>query len=148
MYKNTPLGNGFYLSPDLNISIPHSHGGFGWGASTIGGHLSCIAMCEVIDTPDGINYNKPITDEGDGVNNDDGNLSSENTFDTKATHYLVTNSDFLRVRYLLVYAKQPTSIRFSTSNVNRNGCRIPIINLKKKRVRRKYETNYFTMISY
>lgn len=62
--QKTPLGSGFYLSSDLNISLSHSHGGFGWGASSIGGHLSCIAMCEVIDTPDGINYKKPVTDEG------------------------------------------------------------------------------------
>ncbi|XP_068626935.1 protein mono-ADP-ribosyltransferase PARP16 [Battus philenor] len=121
MSKNTSLGSGFYLSPDLSISLPYSHCGYGWGASSIGGHLSCIAMCEVIDTPEGINYKKPITDEGDGLSQDDNNkISSENTSDTRMTHYLVTNSDFLRVRYLLVYAKQPTSIRFSTSNLSRN----------------------------
>ncbi|CAD0194782.1 unnamed protein product [Chrysodeixis includens] len=62
--KNTLLGNGVYLSPELNISLPYSHGGFGWGASCIGGHLSCIAMCEVIDAPEGINYQKPVSNEG------------------------------------------------------------------------------------
>ncbi|CAK1602007.1 unnamed protein product [Parnassius mnemosyne] len=116
--QNTTLGSGLYLSPDLNVSLPHSHGGFGWGASCIGGHLSCIAMCEVIDTPDGINVRKPITDEGDGVNNEDTNQQL-NTTDVKASYY-VTNSDLLRLRYLLVYAKQPTSIRFSTTNAHRN----------------------------
>lgn len=58
-------GNGVYLSPELSLSLPYSHGGFGWGASCIGGHLSCVAMCEVIDTPEGINYQaKPVTNEG------------------------------------------------------------------------------------
>lgn len=57
--------------------------------------------------------------KGDAVNNDDSNVSSENNF--KMTEYLVTNSEFLRMRYLLVYAKQPTSIRFSSLNANRNG---------------------------
>ncbi|CAG4978838.1 unnamed protein product [Parnassius apollo] len=118
MCKNTALGSGLYLSPDLNVSLPHSHGGFGWGASCIGGHLSCIAMCEVIDTPDGINVRKPITDEGDGVNNE-GTNQQVNSTDVKASYY-VTNSDLLRLRYLLVYAKQPTSIRFSTTNSHRH----------------------------
>lgn len=58
------MGKGISLSPELNISLTHSHGGFGWGASCIGGHLSCVAMCEVIDAPEGINYQKPITNEG------------------------------------------------------------------------------------
>lgn len=63
-FQNTLLGNGVYLSTDLNVSLPYSHGGFGWGASCIGGHLSCIAMCEVIDAPEGINYHKPVSNEG------------------------------------------------------------------------------------
>lgn len=58
------MANGVYLSTELSMSLPHSHGGFGWGASCIGGHLSCIAMCEVIDAPEGINYYKPISNEG------------------------------------------------------------------------------------
>lgn len=64
IFQNTLLGNGVYLSPDINMSLPYSHGGFGWGASCIGGHLSCVALCEVIDAPEGINYQKPVTSEG------------------------------------------------------------------------------------
>lgn len=58
------MGSGVYLSSELSLCLPYSHGGFGWGASCIGGHLSCIAMCEVIDAPEGINYQKPVTSEG------------------------------------------------------------------------------------
>lgn len=58
------LGNGVHLLPEVNTTMPFSHGGFGWGASCIGGHLSCIAMCEVIDAPEGINYQKPVSNEG------------------------------------------------------------------------------------
>ncbi|XP_028156096.1 protein mono-ADP-ribosyltransferase PARP16 isoform X2 [Ostrinia nubilalis] len=117
--KNTLLGNGVYLSTDLNISLPYSHGGFGWGASCIGGHLSCIAMCEVIDAPEGINYQKPVTNEGDGIYEDekskilDTGLEGQNL-----SQYIVTNCDLVRLRYLLVYAKQPASMRFPTTNPN------------------------------
>ncbi|CAK1539978.1 unnamed protein product [Leptosia nina] len=118
--KTTLLGNGVYLSPELSISMPHSHGGFGWGASCIGGHLSCVALCEVIDAPDGINYQRPVSNEGDGHYKEDSEGPSEQTFDPKTAHYVVTNCDLVRVRYLLVYAKQPASMRFPTSNPNRN----------------------------
>ncbi|PZC79155.1 protein mono-ADP-ribosyltransferase PARP16 [Helicoverpa armigera] len=119
--KNTLLGNGVYLSPELNISLPYSHGGFGWGASCIGGHLSCIAMCEVIDAPEGINYQKPVSNEGDGIYEDEkSKLLTEQGCDGQMTQYIVTNCDLVRVRYMLVYAKQPASMRFPTANVNRN----------------------------
>ncbi|XP_072943817.1 acetylcholinesterase-like [Epargyreus clarus] len=119
--KTTLLGNGVYLSPDLSLSLPYSHGGFGWGASCIGGHLSCIAMCEVIDAPEGINYQKPVTSGGDGVQDDGKSKKAiEPKSDAQMTHYIVTNCDLVRVRYLLVYAKQPVSMRFITANSNRN----------------------------
>ncbi|CAG9581373.1 unnamed protein product [Danaus chrysippus] len=119
--KATIMANGVYLSTELSMSLPHSHGGFGWGASCIGGHLSCIAMCEVIDAPEGINYYKPISNEGDGTYEDDKNKESdENDLNTRTASYVVTNSELMRMRYLLVYAKQPTSMRFSTTSTNRN----------------------------
>ncbi|XP_049881636.1 protein mono-ADP-ribosyltransferase PARP16 [Pectinophora gossypiella] len=123
--KNTMLGNGVYLSSELSVSLPYSHGGFGWGASVIGGHLSCVAMCEVVDAPDGINYQRPVTNEvGDG-GDEKSKLFLEqagegNNNNTTMAHYLVTNCDLVRVRYLLVYAKQPASMRFPTPSVSRS----------------------------
>ncbi|XP_050666448.1 protein mono-ADP-ribosyltransferase PARP16 [Leptidea sinapis] len=119
--KPTTLGNGVSLSPELSVSLPYSHGGFGWGASCIGGHLSCVALCEVIDAPDGINYRKPVTNEGDGVYEDKAKGSQDQNGDNRTVHYVITNCDLVRVKYLLVYAKQPTSMRFPTGNTNRNG---------------------------
>ncbi|CAH4031117.1 protein mono-ADP-ribosyltransferase PARP16 [Pieris brassicae] len=118
--KTTLLGNGIHLSPELSISMPHSYGGFGWGASCIGGHLSCVALCEIIDTPEGINYQRPVSNEGDGRCKDDSEEHGDTSFDQKHINYLVTNCDLVRVRYLLVYAKQPASMRFPSSNTNRN----------------------------
>lgn len=37
------------------------------------------------------------------------------------TSYIVTNCDLVRVRYLLVYAKQPSSLRYPTTSSNRDG---------------------------
>ncbi|XP_039755632.1 acetylcholinesterase-like [Pararge aegeria] len=118
LHKTNIKGNGVNLSPELCLSIPYSHGGFGWGASCIGGHLSCIAMCEVIDAHEGINYHvKPVTNEGDGVYEQEKMLNAETG--ARTSHFVVTNCDLIRVRYLLVYAKQPTSMRFPTTTSNR-----------------------------
>lgn len=38
------------------------------------------------------------------------------------SQYIVTNCDLVRVRYMLVYAKQPASMRFPTAgSIHRNG---------------------------
>lgn len=102
--KNTSIGNGVYLSQELGVSLPHSHCGYGWGASCLGGRLSCVAMCEVIDAPDGINLQRPSC-EGDIAGDDEKKLPPQ-------SHYIVTNYDLVRVRYLLVYARQPIASRF------------------------------------
>ncbi|XP_023939523.1 protein mono-ADP-ribosyltransferase PARP16 [Bicyclus anynana] len=120
LHKTNVAGNGINLSPELSLSLPYSHGGFGWGASCIGGHLSCVAMCEVIDALEGINYQiKPVTNEGDAVYDEDKSTNAES--DTRTPQFVVTNCDLIRARYLLVYAKQPTSMRFPTTISNRDG---------------------------
>ncbi|KAI8438462.1 hypothetical protein MSG28_010971 [Choristoneura fumiferana] len=98
--KNTMVGNGVYLSSELAVSLPYSHGGFGWGASCIGGHLSCVALCEVIDAPDGINYHRPIVPNegfsGDSAHEDDKKkVKAEEHLPT--SHYIVTNCDLIKV---------------------------------------------------
>ncbi|KAI5640550.1 poly(ADP-ribose) polymerase catalytic domain-containing protein [Phthorimaea operculella] len=118
--KTTVLGNGVYLSPELSVILPYSHGGFGWGASVVGGHLSCVAMCEVIDAPEGINCQRPVTNEGDAIQEKNKPMPEQGE-GPMTPHYLVTNCDLVRVRYLIVYAKQPTSIRFSAPSNNRRG---------------------------
>ncbi|XP_063548663.1 protein mono-ADP-ribosyltransferase PARP16 [Cydia strobilella] len=116
----TMVGNGLYLTSELSASLPYSRGGFGWGASCIGGHISCVALCELIDAPEGINYQKPSSNEG--YSGDTGRAGYDrHTADRRpAAHYIVTNSDLIRVRYILVYAKQPTLMRFPTTSGNRH----------------------------
>ncbi|XP_063375744.1 protein mono-ADP-ribosyltransferase PARP16 [Cydia amplana] len=116
--QSTMVGNGLYLTSELSASLPYSRGGFGWGASCIGGHISCVALCEVIDAPEGINYQKPSSNEG--YSGDTGRAGYDrHTADHRAAaHYIVTNSDLIRVRYILVYAKQPNLMRFATTSGN------------------------------
>ncbi|XP_047985384.1 protein mono-ADP-ribosyltransferase PARP16 [Leguminivora glycinivorella] len=119
--QSTMVGNGLYLTSELSASLPYSRGGFGWGASCIGGHISCVALCEVIDAPEGINYQKP-TSSNEGYSGDTAGAGFERhaVNPRAAAHYIVTNSDLIRLRYILVYAKQPTFMRFPTTSGNRN----------------------------
>ncbi|RVE44224.1 hypothetical protein evm_011123 [Chilo suppressalis] len=57
---------------------------------------------------------------GDGVYTDDKNqLVSDPALEGQnLSQYIVTNCDLVRLRYLLVYAKQPASMRFPTTSVN------------------------------
>lgn len=62
---------------------------------------------------------------GDGIYEDsekknNNNILTEHGLEGPLTQYIVTNCDLVRVRYLLVYAKQPASMRFPTTSVNRN----------------------------
>lgn len=62
---------------------------------------------------------------GDGIYEDEkSKLLTEQGCDGQMTQYIVTNCDLVRVRYMLVYAKQPASMRFPTASVNRNGISI------------------------
>jgi len=46
------FGRGIYLSSELSMSLPYSAAGYGWGGSILGCHLSCVALCELVDHPD------------------------------------------------------------------------------------------------
>jgi hypothetical protein len=64
--------------------------------------------------------------KGDGIFEDEKNSLKESGIEGKSlSQYIVTNCDLVRLRYLLVYAKQPASMRFPTSNSSdRNGKKI------------------------
>ncbi|KAL4712656.1 hypothetical protein ACJJTC_007953, partial [Scirpophaga incertulas] len=115
--KKTIVGTGIYFSTD--VSLPYSLGGFGWGASCIGGHISCIALCEIIDAPEGINYQRRIYKEGDGTyENEHGTRLKETGIEKKISQYIITNPDLVRLKYLLIYAKQTSSMRFPIMSSN------------------------------
>ncbi|XP_011558882.2 protein mono-ADP-ribosyltransferase PARP16 [Plutella xylostella] len=118
-------GGGMFLSPELSASLPHSAGGFGWGASCLGGHLACVALCEILDVPEGINYQRPVTNQGDGGYDDSRSVDRKSNADEaiykQLPNYYVTNAELVRVRYLLIYAKPLASSRLPTGHNKKDG---------------------------
>ncbi|XP_015175960.1 PREDICTED: mono [ADP-ribose] polymerase PARP16 [Polistes dominula] len=98
MCKKSLYGKGIYLSSELGVSLPYSPVGYGWGGSVLGSELSCVALCELINHPAIKKHNPKARIQ---------NTSSESV---PNKYYLVTNSDLVRIRYLLVYSQevQPT----------------------------------------
>jgi poly[ADP-ribose] polymerase 16 len=47
--QNSLFGHGIYLSSELSMSLLYSPMGYGWGWSTVGREMSCVALCEVVD---------------------------------------------------------------------------------------------------
>jgi len=50
--QNSLFGHGIYLSSELTVSLPYSPMGYGWGQSSVGSEMSCVALCEIVDHPD------------------------------------------------------------------------------------------------
>ncbi|XP_049964745.1 protein mono-ADP-ribosyltransferase PARP16 [Schistocerca serialis cubense] len=109
--KNSLFGSGIYLSTEMSMSLPYSPTGYGWGKSILGPSLSIVALCEAIDHPD-VHYPRPV--------NKSGAAAAPSRKKQKAPpdsiggevpekYILVTNSDLVRVRYLLVYNKPQAS---------------------------------------
>lgn len=50
-FKVSVFGEGTYLSSELSVSLLYSPTGEGWKSSSLGGKLSCVCVCEMIDDP-------------------------------------------------------------------------------------------------
>ncbi|KAG7196686.1 hypothetical protein KM043_016018 [Ampulex compressa] len=96
--KTSIFGKGIYLSSELGVSLPYSRIGYSWGGSVLGSEMSCIALCEVVDHPDVKTGNS-----GDDVRS---MVPDSEGGRVPKKHYLVTNSDLVRVRYLLIYSEE------------------------------------------
>ncbi|XP_028399236.1 protein mono-ADP-ribosyltransferase PARP16-like [Dendronephthya gigantea] len=95
--KTSLFGEGTYLSSDLNVSILYSKFGEGWKHSRLGNNLSCIAVCEIIDHPD---VKRSV--QGPGRQSRSRAQNSEGG-DVPEKYFVVTNNQFVRVKYILVY---------------------------------------------
>ncbi|XP_022915392.2 protein mono-ADP-ribosyltransferase PARP16 [Onthophagus taurus] len=91
--KTNPLfGEGIYLSKHLSTSIIYAPYGAGWINSIIGENLSVVAVCEYIDD---ISKQRKLKDSRGS---------------TIKGMIVVTDSDYIRVNYLLVFSKKIKSI--------------------------------------
>ncbi|KYQ49075.1 Poly [ADP-ribose] polymerase 16 [Trachymyrmex zeteki] len=97
MCKRSEFGKGIYFSSELGVSLPYSPVGYGWGGSLLGSEISCIALCELINHPD--------IKRGDSRDNAQNTLSDSVGGRIPDKYFVVTNSDLVRIRYLLVYTQ-------------------------------------------
>ena len=105
MCKKSLFGKGIYLSSELGVSLPYSPVGYGWGCSILGSEMSCIALCELINHAD--------VKAGDSENNARNMVTSSIGRKVPNKYYLVTNSELVRVRYLLVYSQEVQTTRYT-----------------------------------
>lgn len=97
MCKKSIFGKGIYLSSELGVSLPYSPIGYGWGGSLLGSDISCIALCELINHPD--------VKRGDSRNDVQNTLDDSVGGRIPNKYFVVTNSDLVKVRYLLIYTQ-------------------------------------------
>lgn len=95
--KNTLFGEGTYLSSDLSVSMPYSQKAKAWQKSIVGESLSCVAVCQIIDHPD-VKCQTEDTDKRRARAPD--SLGG----DVPDKYYVVTNSELVRLKYLLVFS--------------------------------------------
>lgn len=91
------------------MSLSYSPVGYGWGGSLLGSEISCIALCELINHPD--------IKRGDSRDSAQNTLSDSIGGRIPDKYFVVTNSDLVRIRYLLVYAQD----LYSASTANSSG---------------------------
>lgn len=103
--KTALFGEGTYLTSDLSLALLYSPNGLGWQNSLLGPILSCVAVCEVIDHPDV----KCQTKKKDSKELDRrrARVRHSEGGDVPPRYFVVTNSELLRVRFLLVYSQKP-----------------------------------------
>lgn len=113
MNKNGIFGEGTYLSSELSISLHYSPSGLGWAKSQLGGQLSCVAVCEIIDDPSV----KCQLKEGEaGAKRSRALVPNSMAGEVPEKYYVIRNNDVVKVKYLLIYADK---ISNNTSLPNR-----------------------------
>ncbi|XP_076294533.1 protein mono-ADP-ribosyltransferase PARP16 [Lasioglossum baleicum] len=109
MCKRSLFGEGIYLSSELGVSLPYSRVGYGWGGSILGSEMSCIALCELVNHVDVRSSDTELVAETMARYSLGGRVPNK--------YYLVTNSELVRVRYLLVYSQEV----HTTRSINNRG---------------------------
>ncbi|XP_077295349.1 poly(ADP-ribose) polymerase 16 [Arctopsyche grandis] len=121
MNKTKLYGSGTYLSSELSVSLPYSPGAFGWENSCLGRYLSCVALCELIDSPNGlVSQNSASNGAKNNPNHSKAKASDSMAGEIPHKYYIVFNNDLIRVRYLLVYAREtPLSKTLYSSHIQK-----------------------------
>lgn len=96
--KNALFGEGTYLSQEPSISLHYSPANKTWNKSVIGQRMSCLLVAETINDPShvktGINENSNVGDE------------KKKSTNVPEKYFIVSNNDYVRVKYVLIYAEK------------------------------------------
>ncbi|XP_065836845.1 protein mono-ADP-ribosyltransferase PARP16-like [Oscarella lobularis] len=105
--KNSLFGVGTYLSTDLSVCMPYSPIGQSWTQSELGRLMSCVAICEVVNHPQ-LKSGRIQARKSEG-----GEMVDDKVPDK---YYIVGNNEFLRVKYVLVFADKDSKKSIKSSN--------------------------------
>lgn len=89
--KNALFGEGTYLSGEPSISLHYSPSNKTWSKSLIGQRMSCLLVCETIN---------------DSTHVKTGFNSKTTSNQIPEKYFIVKNNDYVRVKYVLVYAEK------------------------------------------
>lgn len=96
------FGKGIYLSNEISVCTNFAPFGETWTKSTLGNKHSIIALCEVINDEKEVKC-KDEKNKKRAINHDSYDAIPEK-------YFVVTNSELVRIKYLLVYRFKATSI--------------------------------------
>lgn len=105
MMKNGLFGDGVYLCEDLAVTMPYVSGGTLWKHSKLGQQASCVAVCEILDHP-GVKYQ-----EKTAKNRKRCTAKNTELGEVPEKYFVVTSSDLMRIKYLLLFMDKPTKTR-------------------------------------
>ncbi|XP_066247498.1 protein mono-ADP-ribosyltransferase PARP16-like isoform X3 [Euwallacea similis] len=110
VFKEVIFGAGIYLSDEISVCTNYSPFGETWQNSTLGHKHSIIAICEVIDDEENVKC-KDDKNKKRAIN--------QNSYgEIPEKYFVVTNSELVKLKYLLVYRhKSPSTV---TSFIKKN----------------------------
>jgi poly[ADP-ribose] polymerase 16 len=102
VFKIGLYGNGTYLSNEPNVSLHFSPSSKTWNHSLIGQRMSCLLVCEIINDPNHVQTG--LREKISSSNSNQKTIESNKTIPEK--YFLVLNNEYVRVRYVILYAEK------------------------------------------
>ncbi|KAJ3639501.1 hypothetical protein Zmor_002859 [Zophobas morio] len=96
--KEVLFGNGIYLSNELSVSAHYAPFGQTWTNSSLGSQHSVIAICELINDIEKVKCRDS--------QNKKRSLNKDSLHEIPEKYFVVTDSDMVRVKYLMVYRQK------------------------------------------
>jgi poly [ADP-ribose] polymerase 16 len=106
MNKNSLFGEGTYLCQEPSLSLHYSPSSETWKKSFIGHKMSCLLVCETINDPKHVQ----ISDEKLQNQISSSNIVKPRSSQVPDRYFVVKNNDYVRVKYVLVYAENSKQI--------------------------------------